>query len=339
MIEPANRLPSLLFGESTAVAHVDGLALSQWISTNLGMSLAFNELHTVGSVEHRSAVARFEHIDLLALSAARIVVTSSDSLCGLLFIPIAGRCIASSEGSSFELVAGRHACILPRGAWMVKSDRPLSALIIRLHTRALSQIAQSMNVLTKLQSLRDQKLVLCKMQIDGLHLSELINGIGGLVDVLSNSPRALVHSGLEACVSRFAAMLLQPQAYTSKMRQDAEKNLKESSKLGQICEFIDANLGRRITMADLESIGDLSARTIQYHFQHNFSCTPKRWILKRRLERARALFLQGVPKTVTEVVTEMQFSNLGHFAKMYQDEFGELPSATLKLAIEKNRSK
>ena len=50
-----------------------------------------------------------------------------------------------------------------------------------------------------------------------------------------------------------------------------------------------------------------------------------------RLQRAKAILSDPTPETtVTSVGYSCGFSNLGNFARVYSDAFGELPSDTLK---------
>jgi AraC family transcriptional regulator, ethanolamine operon transcriptional activator len=50
----------------------------------------------------------------------------------------------------------------------------------------------------------------------------------------------------------------------------------------------------------------------------------------RRLHHAREALRATASATVTQIAVALGFSDLGRFARDYQDLFGELPSATLK---------
>jgi transcriptional regulator GlxA family with amidase domain len=60
--------------------------------------------------------------------------------------------------------------------------------------------------------------------------------------------------------------------------------------------------------------------------------SPTRWIKGQRLQGARnALVQDKTPRTsVTSVAAEYGFFELGRFAAIYKDAFGEAPSHTLR---------
>jgi AraC-like DNA-binding protein len=60
--------------------------------------------------------------------------------------------------------------------------------------------------------------------------------------------------------------------------------------------------------------------------------TPHAFFLRRRLNAARNVLLREDPagRRVTDVATELGFSELGRFAVRYREMFGESPSETLR---------
>jgi len=75
----------------------------------------------------------------------------------------------------------------------------------------------------------------------------------------------------------------------------------------------------------------VSERTLRVCCEKHIGMGPKRFLGLRRLHLARAKLLEGMigETNVTQVATEFGFWELGRFAGIYQDLFGELPSATL----------
>ncbi|MQT14514.1 helix-turn-helix transcriptional regulator [Rhizobiales bacterium Sp-1] len=100
--------------------------------------------------------------------------------------------------------------------------------------------------------------------------------------------------------------------------------------VSHLCDYIDANLTRKITLTDLEKISGFSARALQYSFQSVTGQTPGKWISNRRLEVAHTLIIKAEPgATVTEIAGPY-FNNMGEFARLYRARYGELPSETLR---------
>jgi transcriptional regulator GlxA family with amidase domain len=60
--------------------------------------------------------------------------------------------------------------------------------------------------------------------------------------------------------------------------------------------------------------------------------SPTRWIKGERLQGARTALVQDATHrtTVTSVAAEYGFYELGRFAAVYKDAFGEAPSDTLR---------
>jgi len=156
-------------------------------------------------------------------------------------------------------------------------------------------------------------------QVDYGKLNSLL---GGLIQSLSAAPKLLEQSGLEDLRRRIKD--LQRQSLAGKQ----SGRLTET--VDQICLHVQANLNQRLTMADLESISGLSARTLQYQFKNRFGCSPMRWILQQRLQACHQRFLYPQEgDSITSVAIYYGFSNLGNFARLYSQHLGELPSQTL----------
>ena len=97
-----------------------------------------------------------------------------------------------------------------------------------------------------------------------------------------------------------------------------------------VIAHIEANWNKPLSISEIAKQHSVSPRSIHKHFA-NRGMTPMSFIKGLRLQRAREKLLNPTPRTtVTGVALECGFSNLGHFAKDYRIEFGELPSETLR---------
>jgi AraC family ethanolamine operon transcriptional activator len=88
-----------------------------------------------------------------------------------------------------------------------------------------------------------------------------------------------------------------------------------------------------ITVAELCQIAESSQRTLEYAFRETFDMTPREFLKLRRLHAARRTLLAANPEagqTVSEVAHAYGFYEVGRFAGLYKQTFGELPSATLQ---------
>jgi len=76
----------------------------------------------------------------------------------------------------------------------------------------------------------------------------------------------------------------------------------------------------------------VSPSTLENAFKTVTGVTPHTFFLRRRLNKARTILLREdcTQRKVTDVATELGFSELGRFAVRYREMFGETPSETLK---------
>jgi AraC family ethanolamine operon transcriptional activator len=96
-------------------------------------------------------------------------------------------------------------------------------------------------------------------------------------------------------------------------------------------EIADAQPGS-VPVATLCRQLRVSPGTLENAFKTVTGVTPHAFFLRRRLNHARDVLLREDPlrRKVTDIATELGFSELGRFAVRYRQMFGETPSETLK---------
>ena len=89
-----------------------------------------------------------------------------------------------------------------------------------------------------------------------------------------------------------------------------------------------ANLDAGLTLTDLESFSQLSARSLQLAFKKQLGCSPIQWLTEQKLHKIHAnLSSADASESITSLAVAY-FPNLGDFARYYRRQFGELPSQT-----------
>jgi AraC-like DNA-binding protein len=97
-----------------------------------------------------------------------------------------------------------------------------------------------------------------------------------------------------------------------------------------VLEYISDNWNKRLNVEDIAARHEISSRSI-FRFFEARGDTFTGYVRRHRLQRARRMLIEAKPgATVTAIALTCGFSNHGHFAKDYHDEFGELPSDTLR---------
>ena len=95
--------------------------------------------------------------------------------------------------------------------------------------------------------------------------------------------------------------------------------------------YIDDHLAEPITVGDIASAAGVSVRALQYAFLRVLSVSPSSYLRRARLTEARRELLDGeTTVSISEVSRRWGFAHRSRFSAAYQDEFGELPSATLR---------
>lgn len=134
---------------------------------------------------------------------------------------------------------------------------------------------------------------------------------------------------------QFAELLIaqlintQPHNYSDQLRQSAPVAL--PCHVRRARDFIDANLGDTLMLADLADIVGVSARTLQNGFQRFLELSPSEYIREQRLQRAHLELKRADPASakVTDILLSVGIGNQGRFAQIYKRRYGCLPSQTL----------
>jgi AraC-like DNA-binding protein len=89
-------------------------------------------------------------------------------------------------------------------------------------------------------------------------------------------------------------------------------------------EYLEANASAPIRMAEVAAVAGVSVRALQTGFMKYRGCKPLEFLRACRLDRARALLIEG-ELSVSEVARAVGFAHLGRFSAHYRARFGVLP--------------
>jgi AraC-like DNA-binding protein len=92
--------------------------------------------------------------------------------------------------------------------------------------------------------------------------------------------------------------------------------------------YIEAHAHEAITIDDMASAADISARGLQYAFRRALDQTPMEYLRRERLAGAHAELQQDAPPTVSEVARRWGFASASRFAKHYREVYGRSPRQT-----------
>jgi|SRR6516164_69799 AraC family transcriptional regulator len=93
----------------------------------------------------------------------------------------------------------------------------------------------------------------------------------------------------------------------------------------RVLEYIEANLSRHLTLRKLSEIADLSVHHFARMFKQTVGVAPYRYVLERRLERAKTM-LRSAEKSLVEISLSTGFDSQSHFASTFRRMVGATPT-------------
>jgi transcriptional regulator GlxA family with amidase domain len=100
-------------------------------------------------------------------------------------------------------------------------------------------------------------------------------------------------------------------------------------------EFLEANAAQPITISDVVAVCGCSRRALFGAFRKYRGYTPMQFLTESRLRCAHlALRTPTSGDTVRRIAARSGFSNLGRFAALYRERYGERPSLTLRRSVD-----
>jgi AraC family transcriptional regulator len=114
-----------------------------------------------------------------------------------------------------------------------------------------------------------------------------------------------------------------------------EANLKGSQlserAIRTVCDFIEENLCRQLTLEDLAALVHLSP----FHFARCFKATmglaPHQYVIARRIELAKRLLLTTT-LNVAEIAWSIGYENISHFRRLFTQHIGVVPGEIRRAA-------
>lgn len=130
--------------------------------------------------------------------------------------------------------------------------------------------------------------------------------------------------GADGIVLQLAASLLQLRD----RRETKNRSGLALSKLRRAVDYLEANLDRDVSLAELAAEVGLSPGHFCTVFKEKIGVTPHRYLLQRRIERAKSLILSGVP--IAEVAIACGFASQQHLTTVFRQMVGAPPGTWRK---------
>jgi AraC-like DNA-binding protein len=120
-------------------------------------------------------------------------------------------------------------------------------------------------------------------------------------------------------------------AFEPSMPVRAESHPRCGQAVERAAQFLREHVAEGVRIAHLSRVAGVSERALRYAFHREHGLSPKQFDVRQRLNSARrALCDVTEPGSVTTIATQFGFFELGRFARLYKNAFGESPSQTIR---------
>lgn len=100
----------------------------------------------------------------------------------------------------------------------------------------------------------------------------------------------------------------------------------------RVVEMLEANLSGNVCLEDLAEACRLSTRHFTRAFTQTNGVPPHRWMLQRRVERAKELMLVN-HQTIEEIARSTSFASQSHFTRVFTQIVGESPGSWRRMRV------
>jgi AraC family transcriptional regulator len=151
-----------------------------------------------------------------------------------------------------------------------------------------------------------------------------IQSVIGLLDVATQQ----LESSKEAAQSAI-------EQATSLLQEQMRPHLRGGSRVSggllawqvrKVREYVDAHIEDRVLVPNLSAVVNLSEGHFSRMFKRTFGLTPHVFVLRRRLELAARLMLEGT-KSQTDIALSCGFTDQAHLCNHFRRLMGETPAA------------
>ena len=89
-------------------------------------------------------------------------------------------------------------------------------------------------------------------------------------------------------------------------------------------EVVERHVYSNLKVEEIAFLCNMSLSTFKRHFKEEFNASPGRWLMDKRLEKAKILIEQRDVKA-SDVYLEIGYNNLSNFSTAFKNKFGISP--------------
>jgi AraC family transcriptional regulator len=243
-------------------------------------------------------------------------------------------CLHLGEPVPVSYRAGRHErggvrihgqfCVVPAGSttrWTL--TRPARSLLLRLAPESMRESADAMGLGAPGADLAP-----------AIHVRDpQIERIGWMMQAEDHDAYPGGRLFADSLAAALAARLL---ALQTRRAAAAPRRALPAWRLRRVIEYVEAHLDRDLALAELAGVAGFSPSHFKALFREAAGMPVHRFVLERRVERARTRLLEG-GASVTEVALETGFAHASHLARCMRRLLGTSPSQIAAAAPARRR--
>ncbi|UVM14388.1 AraC family transcriptional regulator [Pseudomonas sp. B21-023] len=311
----------LLSEQSCVFHHADPYAVSAYVNHHVGqhhIGLS-RTTHPQASLSHR----KFAELDLCRLSYGGSVRVTSPALETLyhLQVLLSGNCLWRGPQREHHLLPGELLLINPDDPVDLTYSEDCEKFILKVPASLLDSVCD------------EQRWQRPSGGVRFLRNHYRLDELGGFLNLLGMVCNEAEASGSLPRVQRHYSQIVASKLLTQMTTNVGMETLSgPGAGLERILDYVERNLMLDMTAETLAEQANMSVRSLYALFDRHLNTTPRQHIRQRKLERVRACLSDPscTVRSVTELALDHGFMHLGRFSERYRQQFGELPSQTLK---------
>ncbi|WP_267268580.1 AraC family transcriptional regulator [Pseudomonas protegens] len=311
----------LLSERSRVFVQADPHAVSGYVNQHVGSHCI--RLPRAGqpqaSLQHRALAS----LDLCSISYGGSVRVTSPALESIyhLQVLLRGHCLWRGRGQEHYFTPGELLLINPDDPVDLTYSDDCEKFIIKIPTRLLETACQEQRWQYPGQGVRFLRQRYQLQELEGF--VPLLSLLCQEAEALETMPKVQEHYA-HILVSKLLG-LMQTNVQRGALGASA-------ATFERIADYIERNLKHDIGCEELAQQARMSLRSLYALFERNARTTPKNYIRQQKLQRVHACLSDPYSpvRNVTELALDFGFLHLGRFAQSYRQQYGELPSDTLK---------
>ena len=181
-----------------------------------------------------------------------------------------------------------------------------------------------------------EKQDMCVVRPDPTLMSRLLKFHGSVGQLAHDVPDILEKSEVDRALEQELIHLM-VRCLASDALGTSTGNRRHGATMVKFEEFLEANPDRALYLTEICAALNVAERTLRASCEEHLGMGPIRYLTLRRMHLVRRSLLRADSSeaTVTRIVTDHGFWELGRFSVAYRALFGESPSQTLRRPTER----